>query len=203
VPGAFDQPEARIDAAPDQRVILRLRRNVSCQCRPRSPLRGYRATRAPHSSTATGCCAGPAARARRAARPSISRRKSRSICTRRIDCRRSPNLCRRNPRSATPFALVTTPISVRSRADCRARCTFTNKGRTAFREHDMTMQRLAQVVTAGAGTWLRPFLISLHESRRRQAAIERARYRHLIYEPETVISVGMSSPSQNTRRIAR
>jgi hypothetical protein len=26
VPGAFDQPEARIDAAPDQRVILRLRR---------------------------------------------------------------------------------------------------------------------------------------------------------------------------------
>jgi hypothetical protein len=64
------------------------------------------------------------------------------------------------------------------------------------REDDMTMQGLAQVVAAGAGAWLRPFLISLHESRRRQATIERARYRHLIYEPETVISVGMSFPSQ-------
>ena len=62
---------------------------------------------------------------------------------------------------------------------------------------------IRQAIISGAKACCGRFLAALHESRRKQATIERARYRHLIYEPETVISVGMSSPSQNTRRIAR
>jgi hypothetical protein len=59
-----------------------------------------------------------------------------------------------------------------------------------------TIQRLAMVldiVAAGASGYLSRFLTSLHETRRRQAAIERAKYRHLIYDPETGMSFGMNS----------
>jgi len=59
-----------------------------------------------------------------------------------------------------------------------------------------TMQHLAMVfesVAAGASGCLSRVLTSLHETRRRQAAIERAKYRHLIYDPATGMSFGMKS----------
>jgi hypothetical protein len=58
------------------------------------------------------------------------------------------------------------------------------------------MQHLAMVfegVAAGASGCLSRFLTSLHETRRRQAAIERAKYRHLICDPDTGMSFGMNS----------
>jgi hypothetical protein len=60
-------------------------------------------------------------------------------------------------------------------------------------------QRLATISRAAAGVlvacWSR-LLAGLHESRRRQAAIERARYRHLIYDSETGISFPIKATEQ-------
>jgi hypothetical protein len=47
-----------------------------------------------------------------------------------------------------------------------------------------------------ANACLNRLLTSLHESRRRQAAIERAKYRHLIHDPETGISFSTNTTSQ-------
>jgi hypothetical protein len=43
------------------------------------------------------------------------------------------------------------------------------------------------IITSAAATFRDQFLAALHESRRKQAAIELARHRHLIYDPETAI----------------
>jgi hypothetical protein len=51
------------------------------------------------------------------------------------------------------------------------------------------------VVRALAACW-KQFLAGLHESRRRQAAIEQARYRHLIYDAETGTSFAMNGAEQ-------
>jgi hypothetical protein len=57
---------------------------------------------------------------------------------------------------------------------------------------------VARALTVGARACFRRLLESLHESRRRQAAIERARYRHLIFDPETGIFFGNNSGRQKT-----
>jgi hypothetical protein len=49
---------------------------------------------------------------------------------------------------------------------------------------------LSRGLAAGAAACFQRLLAALHESRRRQAAIERARYRHLIFDPESGISFG-------------
>jgi hypothetical protein len=49
---------------------------------------------------------------------------------------------------------------------------------------------VGRAVAAGSRAGFRRFLAGLHESRRRQAAIERARYRHLIFDQETGIYFG-------------
>jgi hypothetical protein len=55
---------------------------------------------------------------------------------------------------------------------------------------------MSRAIAIGARACLHRFLAALHESRRRQAAIERARYRHLIFDPETGISFGNNAPGQ-------
>ena len=52
----------------------------------------------------------------------------------------------------------------------------------------LTMIR--QAIVSGANACCARFLAALHESRRKQAAIERARYRHLIYDADTGIHFG-------------
>jgi hypothetical protein len=51
--------------------------------------------------------------------------------------------------------------------------------------------RFTAAVAATANACLQRFLAALHESRRKQAAIELARRRDLIYDPETGIAFGM------------
>jgi len=53
-----------------------------------------------------------------------------------------------------------------------------------------------RTVADGARAGFRRFLAALHEARRRQAAIEQARYRHLIYDPETGLFFGQHGPRQ-------
>src|SRR3954466_11535582 len=58
---------------------------------------------------------------------------------------------------------------------------------------DMVIGRLAmirQAIIAGADECRARFLAALHESRRKQGAIELARYRHLIYDADTGIHFG-------------
>jgi hypothetical protein len=57
---------------------------------------------------------------------------------------------------------------------------------------------VARALAVGARACFRRFLASLHESRRRQAAIERARYRHLIFDPATGIFFGNEAAGQKT-----
>jgi hypothetical protein len=52
----------------------------------------------------------------------------------------------------------------------------------------LTMIR--QAIIAGATACFRRFLAALHDSRRKQATIERAKYRHLIYDADTGIHFG-------------
>jgi hypothetical protein len=49
---------------------------------------------------------------------------------------------------------------------------------------------LLDAVASGAGLCLRRLLAALHESRSKQAAIERARYQHLIYDADTGVHFG-------------
>jgi len=61
---------------------------------------------------------------------------------------------------------------------------------------DMAIGRLTtirQAISSGASACWRRFLGALHESRRKQGAIERARYRHLIYDADTGIHFGADS----------
>jgi hypothetical protein len=52
----------------------------------------------------------------------------------------------------------------------------------------LTMIR--QAIISGANACCERFLAALHESRRKQGTIERARYRHLIYDADTGIHFG-------------
>jgi hypothetical protein len=67
---------------------------------------------------------------------------------------------------------------------------------------------LLDAIISAAATCHDRLLDALHESRRKQAAIELARYRHLIYDPETGVSFGIDRPHRRapwtggTRRIA-
>ena len=47
----------------------------------------------------------------------------------------------------------------------------------------------ARIVAGARASWCR-FLAALHEGRRRQAAIDRARYHHLIYDPDSGLFLG-------------
>jgi hypothetical protein len=50
---------------------------------------------------------------------------------------------------------------------------------------------MTEVIAAATRLGLQQFLNALHDSRRKQAAIELARHRDLIYDPETGIAFGM------------
>jgi hypothetical protein len=54
----------------------------------------------------------------------------------------------------------------------------------------------AGAVTLRSRACFRRLLAGLHESRRQQAAIERAKHRHLIFDPETGIHFGKSPAGQ-------
>ena len=55
---------------------------------------------------------------------------------------------------------------------------------------------IRRAIASGASTCFRRFLAALHESRRKQAAIARARYRHLIYDPDTGTCFGVNPPAR-------
>ena len=57
---------------------------------------------------------------------------------------------------------------------------------------------LRRAIVSGASTCCARFLAALHDSRRKQAAIELAKHRHLIFDSETGMSFGMSSTAQRT-----
>ena len=52
--------------------------------------------------------------------------------------------------------------------------------------------RFLATIASGARVCLKRVLAALHESRRKQGAIELARYRHLIYDPTTGVHFGTS-----------
>jgi hypothetical protein len=59
---------------------------------------------------------------------------------------------------------------------------------------DMVIGRLTtirQAIISGANACCGRFLAALHEARRKQGTIERARYRHLIYDADTGIHFGV------------
>src|SRR6476646_8420424 len=62
---------------------------------------------------------------------------------------------------------------------------------------DMVIGRLTmirQAIISGANACCGRFLAALHESRRKQSAIERARYRYLIYDADTGIHFSAHRP---------
>jgi hypothetical protein len=65
-----------------------------------------------------------------------------------------------------------------------------SRGRSDAAIGRLTMIRRA--IASGASACFERFLAALHESRRKQAAIERARYRHLIYDPDTGTCFGVN-----------
>ena len=58
---------------------------------------------------------------------------------------------------------------------------------------------IRHAVAAGATAGFSRLLASLHETRRQQAAVERARYRHLIYDADTGISFAADATTQAPR----
>lgn len=67
---------------------------------------------------------------------------------------------------------------------------------------DMVIGRLTMIrraIISGARACCGRFLGALHESRRKQATIERARYRHLIYDADTSIHFGARQADQPLR----
>jgi hypothetical protein len=64
---------------------------------------------------------------------------------------------------------------------------------------DMAIARLTiirRALASGASTCFGRLLAALHDSRRRQAAVERARYRHLIHDPDTGACLGVNPTAQ-------
>jgi hypothetical protein len=74
--------------------------------------------------------------------------------------------------------------------------TLEPKGRSGIAIGRLTILRRA--IASGASTWSARFVAALHDSRRKQAAIELAKHRHLIFDSETGISFGMNSTTQRT-----
>lgn len=58
-------------------------------------------------------------------------------------------------------------------------------------------QRLIMKTVAVAARAKRRLLAAMHESRRRQAAIEYVRYQHLIYDPTTGICFGGNTTTES------
>jgi hypothetical protein len=86
-------------------------------------------------------------------------------------------------------------IPARSRA-CTGEVTMAVVSQPALdldRRSDMVIGRsimIRQAIISGANACCGRFLAALHRSRRKQGAIERARYRHLIYDADTGIHFG-------------
>jgi hypothetical protein len=92
------------------------------------------------------------------------------------------------------YSMLLSPLPARARGS-KGEATMTVVSRLLDPDcrSDMVLGRLAmirQAIIAGANTYCGRFLAALHESRRKQAAIERARYRHLIYDADTGIHFG-------------
>jgi hypothetical protein len=78
-----------------------------------------------------------------------------------------------------------------------------SRGRTLEPEDrsDTPIARLTQIrraIASGAGTCCARFLAALHDSRRTRAAIEIATFRDLIHDPDTGMSFGTNSTTQQT-----
>ena len=58
---------------------------------------------------------------------------------------------------------------------------------------------IRRAIASGASTCFRRFLAALHDSRRKQAAIVRARYRHLIDDPDTGTCFGVNPAARGDR----
>jgi hypothetical protein len=87
-------------------------------------------------------------------------------------------------------------LPARSRG-CKGEATMTIVSRQVLDDldgrSDMVIGRLTmirQAIVSGASACCGRFLAALHESRRKQGAIERARYRHLIYDADTGMHFG-------------
>ena len=92
------------------------------------------------------------------------------------------------------YSMLLSPLPARARGS-KGEATMTVVSRLLDPDcrSDMVLGRLAmirQAIIASANTCCGRFLAALHESRRKQAAIERARYRHLIYDADTGIHFG-------------
>lgn len=90
------------------------------------------------------------------------------------------------------YSMLLSPHPARSRG-FKGEATMTAVSRQAPDldwQSDMVMGRLTmirQAIIIGANACSERFLAALHASRRKQATIERARYRHLIYDADTGI----------------
>jgi len=100
--------------------------------------------------------------------------------------------------------ILLSPIPVRSRGKEKATMTvFSRQILDLDSRSDMVAGRLTiirQAIISGANACCARFLAALHESRRKQGAIERARYRHLIFDADTGIHFG-SNPATADQRL--
>ena len=55
---------------------------------------------------------------------------------------------------------------------------------------------IRRAIVAGASTCCGRFLAALHVSRRKQAAVDLARYRHLIHDPESGTCSGVNATAR-------
>ena len=74
--------------------------------------------------------------------------------------------------------------------------TFEPRDRSGIAIGRLTTPR--RVIASAASTWSARFVAALHESRRKQAAIEVAKHRHLIFDADTGMSFGTNSPNRGT-----
>jgi hypothetical protein len=72
--------------------------------------------------------------------------------------------------------------------------TFELEDRSATAIRRLTIIRRA--IVAGASACGGRFLAALHDSRRKQAAVDLARYRHLIHDPETGTCSGVNATAR-------
>jgi len=90
------------------------------------------------------------------------------------------------------YSMLLSPLPARSRGG-KGEAPMTAVSRQVLDldcRSDMVIGRLnkiRQAIVSGANACCGRFLAALHESRRTQATVERARYRHLIYDADTGI----------------
>jgi len=72
--------------------------------------------------------------------------------------------------------------------------TFELEDRSDAAPRHLTILRRA--IASGASTCFGRFLAALHDSRRKQAAVDLARYRHLIHDPETGTCSGVNATAR-------